>query len=211
MISDKPKILIVDDEAPICQLLSEELGGRGYQCMTANSAGAALASLAEHKFDAVLLDIRLPDMSGVELLKKISASFPRVAPVMLTAVDDLNVAVQTMKAGALDYITKPFDFDRLDNALRSALSSRNGAAGSSPDKQDPSFLELEAIALGVETRQDLMDVHSEKVVQQTVGIARTLGFSEEMIQKWIMARVEKRNKNINQVAVSISRLAQNPQ
>jgi DNA-binding NtrC family response regulator len=205
-MNDKPNILIVDDEAPICQLLTEELGDRGFCCAAVQNAAAALAKLAEQKFDAVLLDIMLPDISGVDLLQKITATFPTVAPIMLTAVDDLNVAVQTMKYGALDFIPKPFDFDRLEHAIRLAMEKKAKSLTSPALEMDAEFNGLEAIARGVETRQDLLDVHSEKVIQQTATTARALGISEETIKKWIAARAEKRNKSIQHMADSISKL-----
>jgi DNA-binding NtrC family response regulator len=211
MFAKNPRILIVDDEIPICELIREELTCRGYKCETACSAREALARLAANCFDITLLDISLPEMSGIELLKVIETSYPGTASIMLTAVNDLNVAVDTMKAGAQDYITKPFDFDRLDTAIRAALENRNHTKYHDSDIiQDKTINDIEAIAQGVEARQEILDIHSEKVVQQTVDIARNMGFPEEKIQKWIAARTEIRSKKVKIVVDSIYKLTHNP-
>jgi DNA-binding NtrC family response regulator len=89
----KSRVLIVDDEISICDLLREDLAGRGYECTAANDADEALALLKTDTFDIALLDIRLPGMSGVDLLKRISIDYPETACIMLTAVNDLTTAV----------------------------------------------------------------------------------------------------------------------
>ncbi len=124
MIEKPPRVLIVDDETHICELLRDDLTLREYNCITAGNAADALTRLSENKFDAALLDICLPDLSGIELLKKIHATYPTTICIMLTAVNDLNLAVEAMKAGAVDYITKPFDLDRVNSALREAFANR---------------------------------------------------------------------------------------
>jgi DNA-binding NtrC family response regulator len=205
------KILIVDDEISICELLREELTIRGYCCETTSSAKEALARLAADIYDAALLDIRLPDMSGIELLKIIANGYPTLPPIMLTAVNDLPIAVDTMKAGAVDYITKPFDFDKLDAALRSALDNKNNSRYHDTDIiEDKTINDIEAIAQGVEARQQILDVHDEKVVHQTVDIARSMGFSEDKIQRWVAARTDIRSRKVKIVTDSIYNLIHNP-
>ncbi len=122
MTSSKPKILIVDDEQVVCDLLSDELHEQGYLCSIALEGSEALAKLAAEDFDVVLLDIRLPDISGTEVLAKIRLKHPNVAAVMVTAVNSIDTAVEATKLGALDYIVKPFNLDRVA-AQRSISSS----------------------------------------------------------------------------------------
>jgi DNA-binding NtrC family response regulator len=203
----KRKILIVDDETTICNLLKEELTWEGYECVVAGNAEEALARLSESNFDAALLDIRLPDMSGMELLKQITNSYPGITPMMLTAVNDLNIAVEAMKAGAADYITKPFDLDRLGKALQSVLTKTNQPEN---ETQDSTINSIESIALGVEARQEMLDAHSEKVIQQTAVIARQMNFTEEKIQEWISIRSDENSRKIKPFTDSISKLAMNP-
>jgi DNA-binding NtrC family response regulator len=199
----KSRVLIVDDEISICDLLREDLAGRGYECTAANDADEALALLKTDTFDIALLDIRLPGMSGVDLLKRISIDYPETACIMLTAVNDLTTAVETMKAGAVDYLTKPFNLEKLDRALRTALENRARTEGK---PVDPVIHEIEAIALGVEAQQDMLDVHSQKVILQTISLARKMGFPEIKIKTWMDARARRQSLQIRQVTDSFTKL-----
>jgi DNA-binding NtrC family response regulator len=203
------QVLIVDDEANICGLLQESLSGRGYLCTAAQSAAQALDRLSEIKFDAALLDIRMPGMSGVELLNRIKSAYPGLAVIMLTAVDEVDTAVETMKAGAFDYITKPFDLDRVDKAVRAALEKMDRDQETKTAKiTDENMVAIEAIARGVEARQELLDVHSEIVVRQTIDIARQMGLPEDKIQEWTAQRDEQRSRRMKKIVSSLVKPAQ---
>src|SRR5258705_2060647 len=102
------KILIVDDEAPIRALLGEHLQNVGHQVKLTGSGVLALELLASGDFDLVLTDVRMPGMNGLELLAEIVRTRPGVGVLMLTACEDLTLAVNAMRIGALDYILKPF-------------------------------------------------------------------------------------------------------
>ncbi len=121
MVSKKPNVLIVDDEQVVCDLLHDELSERGYLCTTVLSGDDALGKLAKQDFDVVLLDIRLPGMSGMEVLREIWLNHGNTATIMITAVNDVDTAVEAMKLGASDYIVKPFDLDRVNTSIRAAL------------------------------------------------------------------------------------------
>ena len=121
MVSQKPKVLIVDDEQSVCDLLSMELSECGCLCSTAGDGNKALAELVTQQFEIALLDIKLPGMSGMELLRQIRSTHPKTRIIMITAVNDLDIAVQAMKLGALDYIVKPFSLDKIDASVRTAL------------------------------------------------------------------------------------------
>jgi len=176
MDNKKPVALIVDDEQVVCDLLSYELSDRGYLCSTALDGKTALAKLATEEFDVVLLDIRLPGMSGMEVLREILLTYRNTAIIMVTAVNDVNTAVEAMKMGASDYIVKPFDIDAVDSSVRAALETRRPAG--------KSVSEMDAIASGVEVLLDPFLGYSKTVTQRTVDIARQLGINEEEIQRW---------------------------
>src|SRR5262245_16896119 len=106
--SAKPSILVVDDERPVRVMLGEYLDQDGYDIALAENGTDALQCLSMRPFDLVLSDARMPGMSGFELLTEIVARYPRVGVLMLTACEDLTVAVHAMRLGALDYILKPF-------------------------------------------------------------------------------------------------------
>ena len=198
------KVLIVDDETNICGLLRESLSDRGYQCTTAQSAAQALERLNEFKFDVVLLDVGMPGMSGVELLNRVKSSYRSLAVIMLTAVDEVGTAVETMKAGASDYITKPFDLDRVDKAVRAALEKVDRDQAANTEKvTDENMAAIDAIARGVEARQEMLDVHSEIVVRQTIDIARQMGLPENKIEEWTAQREEQSLRKMKRIVSSL--------
>jgi DNA-binding NtrC family response regulator len=180
MVNKKPGVLIVDDEPVVCDLLHSELSERGYQCTAVLSGKDALAQLASQDFDAVLLDIRLPGMSGMDVLREIWLNHNTTATIMITAVNDVDTAVEAMKLGASDYIVKPFDLDRVDTSIRTALETKPTAETAPSD--------MDAIARGVEARLDPLSSYSEMVTRRTIDIAWQLGIPEEEIQRWAVAK-----------------------
>ncbi|MBA7618921.1 Regulator of RpoS [subsurface metagenome] len=177
----KARVLIVDDEQVVCDLLYEDLSDRGYLCATALNGDEALKNLAKQDFDVVLLDIRLPGMSGMEVLREIWLNHSHTATIMITAVNDVNTAVEAMKLGASDYIVKPFELDRVDTSIRTALETKQAV------KKPPA--EVEAIARGVEAKLDPFSAYSKVVTQRTVEVAQHLGIGEEEIQRWAAVKL----------------------
>ncbi len=117
-------ILLVDDEEPIRITLKEILERRGYTCITAGSAEEARECLKGQAFELVLMDIRLPDESGMNLMKYIHSAYPNCAVVMVTAVENMSVAREAIQEGAYDYINKPIERDRMLISLVNALHRR---------------------------------------------------------------------------------------
>ena len=117
-------ILIVDDEQTIRAFLRKVLDGEDYHCEEACNAEEALEKLQDDAISLVLLDIKMPGRSGVELLPEIEASYPDTAVVMATAMSDASIAVQCMKHGAYDYIAKPFSLDDVLLSVGRALEKR---------------------------------------------------------------------------------------
>ena len=118
------KVLIVDDEPIIRKSLDRTLIGAGYKCRQASNGREALALLHEGVFDLVLLDIGMPGMSGVELLQQVRINWPDTWVIMLTAITDTSTAVQCMKSGATDYLTKPFDCENVLQAVKNILEKK---------------------------------------------------------------------------------------
>ena len=117
-------ILIVDDEEGIRKLLHQKLSGQGYQCQQAGSAEQALDELKRNSVDLVLLDIKMPGKSGIELLPEIKDAYPDTAVIMITATTDVNTAIDCMKQGAYDYISKPFNLDEVIHSVRRGMEKR---------------------------------------------------------------------------------------
>ncbi len=106
-------ILIVDDEKIKRVTLREDLEEAGYDAFTASSGDEALELLRKEPFDVVVTDIRMQQMDGIELLKRVKADYPDIYVIIMTAYATVETAVETMKLGAYDYITKPFSSDEL--------------------------------------------------------------------------------------------------
>lgn len=124
MASKKLSVLVVDDEPMLCDLLSEALTGLGYECATTLSGDDALAHLSVRKFDVVLLDIKMPRMSGMDVLQQMRINYSNTAIIMMTGVNDADTAVQAIKLGASDYIVKPFELEKLEQRIHTVLETR---------------------------------------------------------------------------------------
>ncbi|NCO41877.1 MAG: hypothetical protein COZ06_18645 [Armatimonadetes bacterium CG_4_10_14_3_um_filter_66_18] len=109
----KLNVLLVDDDADMLSMLSKLLSRRGYAVETASSATTALAKLKKSSFEVVISDVRMPKMDGVALLEKVKERTPRTAVVLLTGYGTIETAVNAMKKGAYDYITKPPNPDEI--------------------------------------------------------------------------------------------------
>ncbi|HEX7677606.1 MAG TPA: sigma-54 dependent transcriptional regulator [Thermoanaerobaculia bacterium] len=117
-------LLIVDDEASLRDFLSIVFEGEAWRVETAGSLAEARSALAKNEPDIILCDLMLPDGSGIDLVREVKASTPSVAVVMITAHTSTKSAVEALKAGAFDYIAKPFDIDELKIIVRNAAERK---------------------------------------------------------------------------------------
>jgi CheY-like chemotaxis protein len=114
----RKRILVVDDEPEIRDLLGEYLQGEGFEALSVESGEEALRRIPEFRPHLVLLDIAIPRMTGVEVLKRIKALPQQMAVIMVSGIEDMETARQTLALGAADYVTKPVDFQYLDSVLQ---------------------------------------------------------------------------------------------
>ncbi len=115
------RILVVDDETSMCQLLEIALGKEGYRVTVAESGRRAIGKLDRGAFDLVISDIKMPDMTGVDVLRHVKKTNPETPIIMITAYASTETAVEALRLGAYDYITKPFKVDELKTTVRNAL------------------------------------------------------------------------------------------
>jgi len=196
------RILIVDDEEPIRSLLATFLAGFGYETATAPDAHEALLALRKHEFDLVLSDVRMPGMSGIELLSHIkSGDFP-AGVVLLTGCDDVGMAVSAMKLGALDYILKPFQLEDVGSSIRKALDARREVRRKEDrlehleqtvqrqtvelrrtleHLQEASEITLDALVAALDAREHETQAHSKRVSEYTIYLARALGVDPALL------------------------------
>src|ERR1044072_5800961 len=119
--TQKPKVLIIDDEEQIRHLLIDVLGN-AYDCSDAGSAEEALAALSEHTFDLVISDIDMGAMSGLELVPHVHSLSPDTVVVMISGNQDIGFAIEALRVGAFDYITKPIDLRHVEASVERALN-----------------------------------------------------------------------------------------
>jgi DNA-binding NtrC family response regulator len=123
-----PTILIIDDEASLVNSLTYALEGEGYKVHGAGSGQAGLQAMTELQPDLVLLDLRLPDQTGLQVLETMQQEPGQPQVIMVSAHGDTRTAVKAVKMGAVDYLTKPFDLDDLLHTIASALERRQMAS-----------------------------------------------------------------------------------
>lgn len=116
-----PKILIIDDEEHMCWALDRAMRQEGYHTLVAYRGKQGLELIREESPSLVILDLRMPDMDGMEVLKEAKTLNPKLPVIMLTAHGTIETAIEAMKIGATDYITKPFDLDELKLVIKQNL------------------------------------------------------------------------------------------
>jgi DNA-binding NtrC family response regulator len=118
------RILVVDDEQSMCDFMEIMLKKEGYDVTTSTSGHEAIQITASENFDLVIADIMMPELSGMDLLRKVKKSRPDLDFIMMTAFASVDTAIEAMKEGALDYITKPFRIDEIKLIIDKSVNSR---------------------------------------------------------------------------------------
>jgi putative nucleotidyltransferase with HDIG domain len=195
-MANRARILIVDDEATIRRLIRQRLAREGYQCREAGNAKQALEKLRGNLTELVILDIKMPGKSGIELLPEIRVSYPDTAVIMATAVAEIDIAIQCMKQGAYDYIAKPFKLDEIVLSVDRALKKRKLEL---EIKEYQQHLEqrveeqtqeirrvflgaIEALVFALEAKDKYTAGHSRRVTEIAVAIGRELGLPSDALE-----------------------------
>ncbi|HXY68018.1 MAG TPA: HD domain-containing phosphohydrolase [Gemmatimonadales bacterium] len=199
----KTGVLIVEDDRSLRSALTTFLERIGYQVLQADNGEAALDLLAAHRLSAMLCDIRMSGMSGMQLLPRALAADPDLAVIMLTGVDEPRAAISCLKLGAADYLIKPVDLDELQHALQSALHQRDlelerrgleewlahevaartkELVAQSRQLSRLSINVLGALVDALEARDPVLRGHSQRVADLSGRIAVRLGLSPEEVE-----------------------------
>jgi response regulator RpfG family c-di-GMP phosphodiesterase len=197
----RPHILLVDDEPEVRHLLVDLLGGE-YDCEQACSAEEALGKLEGARFDLVLSDIQMGGISGLEMVPRAIESSPDTVVVMVSGVSTIESAIEAMRAGAFDYVIKPFRLEHVEFAVRRALEHRDlrlakrayesrleelvrlrtaelGEALASLEEAYRST--LKALTAALDKRDSETSGHSERVVNFSLRLGREMGLSQEQL------------------------------
>lgn len=196
-------ILVIDDEEPVRTSLGRFLTSQGYEVTLAGSGAEALEILRRQKIACILLDIRMPDASGIDLVPEILDLEPQAALLMLTAVNDAASATQSMQRGAMDYLTKPVDLEDLQRAIERALRRRDTqmeseqinhwlkeevAVRTAEMRMERAKLErisvetLEALVNALEAKDPYLRGHSARVADLSASITAEMGHSDEEVE-----------------------------
>ena len=135
-MADKSKILVVDDEPQVAAVLTEFFTPKGYEVISALSGLEGLSKAETHRPDVILLDVRMPDLDGISVLRRIREVNPWVGILMMSGNTDSEAVRETLALGAFDYVFKPFDFEYLDRAVHKMLTA--AAAPDRPPGFEPS-------------------------------------------------------------------------
>lgn len=196
------RVLAVDDERAACKLLAIMLRPPDFLCSTAASGEEALEALQRERFDAIISDLQMPGIGGLELLTQARRCYPHVAFLVTTGVDDVEVGVQAMRSGADDYLVKPLLESAVIASLESALHKRNleqqvenyrqhleemvadrtGQLRQALQQLERSYEDtLQALGAAIDLRDNDTAGHSQRVCRYSLEIARAMGWSEEKL------------------------------
>ncbi len=182
---EQGKILAIDDELNIRRLLRNEFSLEGFSVTTASSGEEGLSLVESQDYDIVLLDIKLPGMSGMEVLKGIKDRKPALEVVMITGYGDVTSAVESMKLGARDYVTKPFKLRELIALVDQVICRHHPSPAPGPEAS-PSISDSEAIYCASSVMQQLYKV-VDKVAptDKTVLIQGETGVGKDVLARQI--------------------------
>ena len=184
-----PSILLVDDDAAFRHVMAGELSRIGYLVATAGSGEEAIQRVAAGEPEVVLLDLRLPGMSGLDALKSINAMAPATEVIMLTGHGSIDTAIESIRIGAFDYVIKPCPLDELDLRIQRALERRNlrQRANLLERGLTPPNLESSSIGESPEFRRLLNVIHKVAPSDAAVLIMGETGAGKERVAKLIHA------------------------
>ncbi|GBE34270.1 transcriptional regulatory protein ZraR [bacterium BMS3Bbin06] len=190
------RVLIVDDEEPVRRLLSKELKRKGYETDTAEDGSAALHKIRKTNYDIVLLDIVMPGLDGLALMKKVKADPASPAIIVLTGRATVDTAVEAMKNGAYDYLTKPYKLEELVIIINRAYEQRRLSIENTLLQQELSRKERPDKFIGKSQHysQLLMMINKIAPTDSTVLILGESGTGKELVANHIWKK-SKRNKN----------------
>jgi DNA-binding NtrC family response regulator len=187
-------ILVVDDELNIRRVLERAFAKEGYQVQTAEGGHQALRVLAETPCDLMLTDVVMPDMTGLELLKRARQQHPNLQVVLMTAYGTIPTAVEAMRAGAYDFLTKPLDMERLRKVVRSALREATHAPKTAVRKAAVKRKRTAFIGESPAIRKVLETVERVADTRTTVLITGESGTGKELIARMLHERSSRADK-----------------
>ncbi len=192
-----PYCLVVDDEAPLRNVLMQLMRDQGFRCLDAANGLDALGQLERHAIPLVLSDLRMPRMGGIELLREIRTRFPDTAVLMITAVADVDVAVNCLASGASDYVVKPYQLEDVRARVAQALEKRRlilenreyqerleeRVAVQARRLEELFLASVQSLADALEVKDPYTRGHSIRVSHYSGVVARGLSLNGELLRQ----------------------------
>jgi DNA-binding NtrC family response regulator len=188
-MTEQPKILIVDDEQIVRESLTNWLKEESYQVEAAENGPMALEKIRQFPFQVVLLDLKMPGMDGIQVLAEIKKEFPDIEVIIMTAYGSVNTAVEAIKAGAYDYIVKPFDPEEVALLIKKILEHKNLILENILLRQqlEEKYEFEDLIGKGPAMQQVFELIRNVAPTQATVLITGESGTGKELVAKAIHA------------------------
>lgn len=189
--------VVADDEPSLRQVLVRLMTQEGFVCMQAGSGAEALEQLEKVNAHLLLTDLRMPEMDGIELLQRARAKYPDLAVILITAVADVDVALDCLANGAMDYLTKPFHLEEVKARVSQALEKRRLIVENRAYQRDlearvaEQAKRLEELFLGgvqslvqaLEVKDQYTRGHSIRVSRYSAALAREIGLPDESVRQ----------------------------
>jgi response regulator RpfG family c-di-GMP phosphodiesterase len=200
------RILIVDDEKMICSVLARRLNREGYGCVMADNGREALGHFYKDAFSLIISDIKMPEIDGIELLRRVKEMSPRMMVIIMTAYPEIDMAVEAMRAGAYDFIIKPVDLDLVVLSVKKALEKkkleeeveayhknlerlveeRTAEIRQALSVVKKSHLDSVMVLAGaIDAKDPYTRGHSDRVRKMSVRIGMKLGFDEKRLENLV--------------------------
>jgi len=199
----KERILVVDDEEMICYVLRQRLTMEGYTCIQAHNGREALHHFYRDKFSLIISDVKMPEMDGLELLRRVKALKPSMIVIMITAYAEIDMAVEAIRLGAYDFILKPADLDWVVLSVQRALEKKRleeevEAYQKNLEKlveertaelqkayhtlQKAHLDSVKALAEAIEAKDPYTRGHSDRVRKMSLRLGQKLDFSAKKLE-----------------------------
>jgi len=197
-VRKRARVLVVDDEAHVRSMIGSTLERQGYEVQLSSNGREALEQLELNAYDLVLTDIVMQDVNGITLLERIHAQHPNLPVVMVTAIHDISVAIDSMRRGAYDYLLKPFEREHLMSTVQRALNHRLALEETQnyqqsleqmvrartemlrhamEDLEHSYDVTLEALGDALDLKDSETEGHSKRVTAYTIALARAMGIA----------------------------------
>jgi DNA-binding NtrC family response regulator len=195
-VNGQGRLLIVDDELSVRDSLNKWFHEEGYEVGTAESASEALSRMAEQRWDAALLDIKMPGTDGIELQRRLHEVDPQLIVIMMTGYASVETAVAALKNGAYDYVTKPLDPDEIAHLVKNALSHRHAEQENIALKETVAEVMRPPDMVGKSTAMQrvLNAIETVGPTDATVLITGESGTGKELVARAIHAASSRRYK-----------------